>query len=181
MLWKKERSVEDCLATDQLWKCKMLLREITKMAISFFWGQFFSGRFCWFCYLLGWFGPLDNYQGRGTWFVLLHLFINTPYNTVYHTHIQKSYNVRVHLRYFGAILVHPMKRQNFANKLHLHLYSIWDCVVSSSCSCAILRLWWLFEEQRFFFLSFFITLFLYLKIMQHIVKQDYREISKTDV
>ena len=34
----------------------------------------------------------------------------------------------VHLRYFGAFLVHPARRQNFAGKLHLHFYNIRDCV-----------------------------------------------------
>ena len=32
--------------------------------------------------------------------------------------------VGVHLRYLGAILVHPIRRQNFAGKSHLHFYNI---------------------------------------------------------
>ena len=31
------------------------------------------------------------------------------------------------MKYLGAILVDPVKRQNFAGKLHLRFYNIRDC------------------------------------------------------
>ena len=38
--------------------------------------------------------------------------------------------VRIHLRYLGHFLVDPMRRHNFAGKLHIRSYIIWNCVVT---------------------------------------------------
>ena len=39
-------------------------------------------------------------------------------------HILEAMHVRAQLVYLGAILVHPMRRQNFAGELHLNFYNI---------------------------------------------------------
>jgi len=38
----------------------------------------------------------------------------------YVIHIMKALHVRAQMDYLGAILVHPMRRQNFAGGLHLN-------------------------------------------------------------
>ena len=42
----------------------------------------------------------------------------------YDIHILEAMHVRAQLDYLGAILVHPMRRQNFAGELHLNFYNI---------------------------------------------------------
>ena len=39
-------------------------------------------------------------------------------------HIRKAMHLRVNLKFLGAILVHPVRRQNFAEKMHLRFYNI---------------------------------------------------------
>ena len=41
-------------------------------------------------------------------------------------------HLRLNMKFLGAILVHPVRRQNFAGKLHIRFYNIWDCVI---CCC----------------------------------------------
>ena len=38
--------------------------------------------------------------------------------------------LRPKLKYLGAMLVDPVRRQNFAGKLSIRFYNIWDCVIS---------------------------------------------------
>ena len=45
-------------------------------------------------------------------------------------HFLKAFHVKVHLRYLRPFLVHPWRHQNFAGKLHIRSYNIWDCVVT---------------------------------------------------
>ena len=40
-------------------------------------------------------------------------------------------HLRLKMKFLGAILVHPVRRQNFAGKMHLRFYNIWDCVIFS--------------------------------------------------
>ena len=42
----------------------------------------------------------------------------------YDIQILEAMHVRAQLGYLGAILVHPMRRQNFAGELHLNFYNI---------------------------------------------------------
>ena len=37
---------------------------------------------------------------------------------------------RLKMKYLGAMLVDPVRRQNFAGKLSIRFYNIWDCVIS---------------------------------------------------
>ena len=44
--------------------------------------------------------------------------------------------------YLGAILVHPVRRQNFAGKLPIWFYNIWDCeIYHHLCKNGIVCLW----------------------------------------
>ena len=45
-------------------------------------------------------------------------------------HFLKVFHAEIHLRYLGPFLVHPWRHQNFAGKLHIRSYNIWDCVVT---------------------------------------------------
>ena len=44
-------------------------------------------------------------------------------------HILKAMHVRAQMDYLGAILVHPMRRQNFADILHLIFHNSSDRVI----------------------------------------------------
>ena len=43
-------------------------------------------------------------------------------------HILKAMHLWLKMKFLGAILVHPVRSQNFAGKMHLRFYNIWDCV-----------------------------------------------------
>ena len=45
--------------------------------------------------------------------------------------ILKAMHLRLKMKFLEAILVHPVRRQNFAGKMHLRFYNIWDCVIFS--------------------------------------------------
>ena len=60
-------------------------------------------------------------------------------------HILKAYASAVNLGYLENILVHPMRRQNFAGKLQSTLRNIWDLVVYKHvrymCVCEHVCMW----------------------------------------
>ena len=57
-------------------------------------------------------------------------------------HILKAKHLRLKMGCLGAILVHPVRRQNFAGKLPIWFYNIWDCeIYHHLCKNGIVCLW----------------------------------------
>ena len=75
------------------------------------------------------------------------LWTNFPGETVdfrlqHAIHILKAKHLRLKMGCLGAILVHPVRRQNFAGKLPIWFYNIWDCeVYHHLCKNGIVCLW----------------------------------------
>ena len=63
-------------------------------------------------------------------------------------HILKAVHLWDKMSYLEAVLVHPVRRQNFSGKWDLTFYNIWDCVLYNEIGIAnIWRLWLIFETR----------------------------------
>ena len=71
-----------------------------------------------------------------------------PHSVIHHL---KAMHHRIKMSYLEPILVHPVRRQNFAGKLHSTFHNIWDLVIcnaeiSNSNNDARWKSQWFFED-----------------------------------